>query len=92
LGCPHHTHGHAYKATGYPEVSMLTGSLAATEIVFQILGTITANMECRLYDEVFENMVAPFADVGMSASYTWPCVQSDGLSRSQHADRQPRGD
>jgi hypothetical protein len=34
LGCPHHTHGHAYKATGYPEVSMLTGSLAATVIVF----------------------------------------------------------
>jgi hypothetical protein len=42
---------------------MLTGSLAATEIVLQVFGTITTNMECRLHHEVFENMVASFADV-----------------------------
>ena len=63
LRCPHHTHGYTDKSTGYPEVSMLTGSLAAAEIVLQVLGTITTNMECRLYHEVFEDMVAAFADM-----------------------------
>jgi hypothetical protein len=77
LGCPHQAHGHADKATGYPEVGMLTGSLAATVIVLQIFGTITANMECRLHHEVFENMVASFADV---ARYRRPLTAAGCLT------------
>lgn len=63
LGCPHHTNCNADKATSYPEGSMLTGDFATTEIIPRILRTILTNTECRLHDEVFQNMVTSFADV-----------------------------
>ena len=53
MGSSHHTHGHTDKATSDPEVSMLAGSLTATEVVLQIFGAITTNMECALDNIVF---------------------------------------
>ena len=55
--------GDTYKARGDPEVSMLASCLTATEVVLDVLGAITTNMECALHDVVFQNMVTSFTDM-----------------------------
>ena len=69
MRCAHHAHGHTDKATGDPEVGMLAGGFTTAEVIFKIFRAITADVECRLHHEIFEKMVASFAD---AAGYRWP--------------------